>query len=55
MERKEVTDTMENTKECIGIAFEEDDFDEIMAFMDKGEYETVQDAVMFAIRTCSEK
>lgn len=41
-------------EEYIGISFDGKDFDEIMAFAEKGEFETVQEAVIYAIRTCSE-
>ncbi len=42
-------------EENINIVFDGKDFDEIMAFMKRGEFETVQDAIMNAIRTCTEK
>ena len=42
-------------EECIGIAFDGKDFDEIMAYTEKGEFETVQEAVMYAVRACDNK
>ena len=42
-------------EELINIVFNWKDFDEIMAFMEKGKFETVQDAIMNAIRACTEK
>ena len=42
-------------EESILIAFDGKDFDEIMAFMEKGKFETVQDAIMNAVRACTEK
>lgn len=35
--------------EKVAIEFTKEDFDKIMAFMDVGEYETVQKAIMAAI------
>lgn len=42
-------------EESINIVFDGKDFDEIMAFVEKGNFETVQDAIMNAIRACTEK
>lgn len=40
-------------EENIGIAFDGKDFDEIMAYAEKGEFETVQEAIMSAVRACT--
>lgn len=53
--RKEVLNVGKIIEEAIGIGFDEKDFDEIMEYTEKGDFETVQDAVMNAIRTCANK
>lgn len=42
-------------EENIGISFSGKEFDEIMKYAEKGNFETVQDAVMDAIRSCINK
>lgn len=42
-------------EENIGICFSTNEFDEIMAYAEKGEFDTVQEAVLFAIRACAKE
>ena len=46
---------MNSVKKDILITFNDDELDEILAFSEKGGYPTIQEAIIAAVRSCSNK